>query len=177
MKCCAIVARRDSLKRAGTHLLLLALLGGAAFSQETTFHSQSNVVVIPALVKSAHGEAVYGLTAKDFVVEDDGEEQALHVDEAAEGQPVSMVIAIQRGRRADYEFPRIRGLSAMLDPLVAEGHGSVAIVEFDSTVQSAQEFTARSEKIASTLKELQPGDDGAAILDAVDYSVKMLELA
>ena len=177
MKCCAIVARQDSLDRAGIHLLLLALLGGAAFSQETTFHSQSNVVVIPALVKSAQGEAVYGLTAKDFVVEDDGEEQAVHLDEAAEGQPVSMVIAIQRGRRADYEFPRIRGLSAMLDPLVAEGHGAVAIVEFDSAVQSAQEFTTRSEKIASTLKELQPGDDGAAILDAVDYSVKLLELA
>jgi VWFA-related protein len=132
-------------------------------------------VVIPALVESAQGEIVYGLAAKDFVVEDDGEEQAVHLDEAAEGQPISMVVAIQRGRRANYEFPRMRGLSAMLDPLVAEGRGSVAIVEFDSQVQTAQEFTSSSEKIAWTLKELQPGDGGAAILDAVDYSVKMLE--
>jgi VWFA-related protein len=163
------------LRRAGIHLLLCALLTGGAVCQETTLHSQSNVVVIPALVKSAQGEVVYGLAAKDFVVEDDGEEQAVHLDEAAEGQPVSMVIAIQRGRRANYEFPRIRGLAAMLDPLVAEGHGSVAIVEFDSQVQTAQEFTASSEKIAWTLKELQPGDGGAAIVDAVDYSVKMLE--
>jgi VWFA-related protein len=152
----------------------LALLSGGALSQETTFHSQSNVVVIPALVKSAQGEAVYGLGAKDFVVEDDGVEQAVHLDEVAEGQPVSMVIAIQRGRRADYEFPRMRGLSAMLDPLVEEGHGSVAIVQFDSQVQTMQDFTASSEKIAWTLKELQPGDGGAAILDAVDYSVRML---
>jgi VWFA-related protein len=163
------------LRRAGIHLLLCALLTGGAVCQETTLHSQSNVVVIPALVKSAQGEVVYGLAAKDFVVEDDGEEQAVHLDEAAEGQPVSMVIAIQSGRRANYEFPRIRGLAAMLDPLVAEGHGSVAIVEFDSQVQTAQEFTASSEKIAWTLKELQPGDGGAAIVDAVDYSVKMLE--
>ena len=177
IRCCAktTAARRDSLRRGGIHLLLLALLCGGAVCQETTLHSQSNVVVIPALVKSAQGEAVYGLTAKDFVVEDDGEEQAVHLDEAAEGQPVSMVIAIQRGRRADYEFPRVRGLSAMLEPLVAEGHGSVAIVEFDSAVQTAQDFTASSEKIAWTLKELQPGDGGAAILDAVEYSVKMLE--
>ena len=153
---------------------MLALLSGGALSQETTFHSQSNVVVIPALVKSAQGEAVYGLGAKDFVVEDDGVEQAVHLDEVAEGQPVSMVIAIQRGRRADYEFPRMRGLSAMLDPLVEEGHGSVAIVQFDSQVQTMQDFTASSEKIAWTLKELQPGDGGAAILDAVDYSVRML---
>jgi VWFA-related protein len=166
------------LRRAGLYLLFFcALLTGGAVCQETTLHSQSNVVVIPALVKSAQGEVVYGLAAKDFVVVDDGEEQAVHMDEAAEGQPVSMVIAIQRGRRANYEFPRIRGLAAMLDPLVAEGRGSVAIVEFDSQVQTAQEFTGSSEKIAWTLKELQPGDGGAAILDAVDYSVKMLESA
>jgi VWFA-related protein len=178
MKCCTKTptARQASLRRAGIHLLLflLAPLGGA-LSQETTLHSQSNVVVTPALVKSALGEIVYGLKAKDFVVEDDGVEQVVHLDEAAEGQPVSMVIAIQRGRRADYEFPRMRGLSAMLDPLVAEGHSSVAIVEFDSQVQTAQDFTGSSEKIAWTLQELQPGDGGAAILDAVDYSVKMLE--
>jgi len=82
-------------------LFLLAPLCGGAVCQETTLHSQSNVVVIPALVKSAQGEIVYGLEAKDFVVEDDGVEQVLHLDEAAEGQPVSMVIAIQRGRRAE----------------------------------------------------------------------------
>jgi VWFA-related protein len=177
MKCCAKTrsARRDRLRRVAHSLLLLALLTGGALAQETTLHSQSNVVMIPALVKSAAGEVVYGLGAKDFVVEDDGVEQAVHLDEVAEGQPVSMVIAIQRGRRADYEFPRMRGLSAMLDPLVEEGRGSVAIVEFDSAVQTAQEFTGSSQKIAWTLKELQPGDGGAAILDAVDYSVKMLE--
>jgi VWFA-related protein len=177
MKCCAKtrIARRDSLARAGIHLLLLAMFAGIAISQETTLHTQSNVVLIPALVKSAQGEAVYGLGAKDFIVEDDGEEQTVRLDEVAEGQPVSMVIAIQRGRRANYEFPRMRGLSAMLDPLVAEGRAAVAIVEFDSRVQTAQNFTGSSDKIAWTMKELEPGDGGAAILDAVDYSVKMLE--
>src|ERR1700758_3480614 len=72
IRCCekTTAARRDSLRRGGIHLLLLALLCGSAICQETTLHSQSNVVVIPALVKSAQGEALYGLTAKDFVVED-----------------------------------------------------------------------------------------------------------
>jgi len=57
-------------------------------------------VVIPALVKSAQGEAVYGLEAKDFVVEDDGVEQRCIWMKRRRAQPVSMVIAIQRGRRA-----------------------------------------------------------------------------
>src|SRR5216684_1342888 len=107
MKCWAKTARQASLRRAGIHVLLWALLSGAVLSQETTFHSQSNVVVIPALVKSAKGDAVYGLGAKDFVVEDDGVEQAARLDEAAEGSAVSVVVAIQCGRRANYEFPRI----------------------------------------------------------------------
>src|SRR5271168_1950724 len=177
MKSWARTARQDSLRRRRVHLLLALLAFGTApvLSQETTFHSQSNVVIIPALVKNAQGEIVYGLAANDFVVEDDGVEQTVHLDETAEGQPVSLVIAIQRGRRANYEFPRIRGLSPMLDPLVASGLGNVAIVEFDSQVQLTQDFTSTAERIAQTLKELQPGDGGASILDALDYSVKLLE--
>ena len=134
-------------------------------------------MVIPALVKSAKGEIVYGLGAKDFLVEDDGVEQVVHLDEAAEGSQVSLVVAIQRGRRANYEFPRLRGLSAMLDPMLEAGLGRVAIVEFDSHVELVQDFTGNSERIAETLRELQAGDGGAAIVDAVDYSVKLLEKA
>src|SRR5258706_5020787 len=178
MKCWARSARQDSLRRAVyLHYLVLALVTGSAascLSQETTFHSQSNVVVIPALVKSAKGEIVYGLGAKDFVVEDDGVEQPVRLDEAAEGSVVSVVVAIQRGRRANYEFPRIRGLSAMLDPLIEAGLGRVAIVEFDSQVQLVQDFSSNPDRIAENLKGLQAGDGGAAILDAVDYSVKLL---
>jgi VWFA-related protein len=133
--------------------------------------------VIPALVKNAKGEVVYGLTAQDFVIDDDGVEQRVRLDEAAEGAAVSVVVAIQRGRRAKYEFPRIRGLSSMLDALVAEGRGRVAIVEFDSQVELVQDFSSNTEKTRETLKALQAGDGGAAIVDAVDYSVKLLEKA
>jgi len=178
MKCWARNARRDRVLRSALLLhFLLALLNGSALSQETTFHSQSNVVVIPALVKSAKGEIVYGLGEKDFVVEDDGVEQPVRLDEVSETSQVSLVVAIQRGRRANYEFPRIRGLSAMLDPMVEAGLGQVAIVEFDSQVQLVQDFTSNSERTAENLKGLQAGDEGAAILDAVDYSVKLLEKA
>jgi len=183
MKCWTRSVRRDSLVR----VLLFALLAAAgALAQDTpaqdtpaqdTIHTQSNVVIVPVLVKNAKGEAVYGLGAKDFVIEDDGVEQAVRLDEAAEGSVMSLVIAIQRGRRANYEFPRIRGLSAMVDPIVEAGLGRVAIVEFDSQAELIQDFSGSSDKTTETLKTLQPGDGGAAILDAVDYSVKLLEKA
>src|SRR6202041_614801 len=179
MKCWTKSVRQVSLRR----VLLLALLAAvSAPAQETShdtpaqdiIHSQSNVVTIPALVKNAKGEAVYGLEAKDFVVEDDGVEQSVRLDEAAEGSAMSLVIAIQRGRRANYEFTRIRGLSAMVDPMLEAGLGSAAIVEFDSQAELIQDFSSNSNKTAEALKSLRPGDGGAAILDAVDYSVKLL---
>ena len=175
MKCWAKTARRDSLRHAGTSFLFLALLGSIALPQETTLRSQSNVVLIPALVKDPQGEIVYGLQAKDFIVEDDGVEQPVRLDEAPEGQPISLVVAIQRGRRAYAEFPRMQGLKSMLDPLFSLGTTRVAVVEFDSQVELTRDFTKDASLFADDLKNLQPGDGGAAILDAVNYSVNLLK--
>jgi VWFA-related protein len=175
MKCWAKTARRDSLRRAGTSFLVLALLGGGALAQETTLRSQSNVVLIPALVKDQQGGIVYGLQAKDFIVEDDGVEQPVRLDETPEGQPVSLVVAIQRGRRANYEFPRMQGLKTMLDPLFSLGTARVALVEFDSQIDLTRDFTKDASLFADDLRNLQAGDGGAAILDAVAYSVSLLK--
>lgn len=175
MKCWAKTARRDNLRRAGTSFLFLALLGGIALPQETTLRSQSNVVLIPALVKDQQGGILYGLQAKDFIVEDDGVEQLVRLDEAPEGQPISLVVAIQRGRRAYAEFPRMQGLKSMLDPLFSLGTTRAAVVEFDSQVELTRDFTKDASLFADDLKNLQPGDGGAAILDAVNYSVNLLK--
>src|ERR1700686_5557449 len=136
----ASTARQDSLPRAVPCFLLL-LLGTIAFPQETTLRTQTNLVLIPALVKDQEGGIVYGLQAKDFLVEDDGVEQVTRLDEAPEGQPISLVVAIQRGRRAAYEFPRMQGLKSMLDPLFSLGTARVAVVEFASQVELTRNFT------------------------------------
>jgi VWFA-related protein len=127
------------------------------------------------MVKDQQGSIVYGLTAKDFIVEDDGVEQPARLDETPEGQPISLVVAIQRGRRANYEFPRMQGLNTMLEPLFAQGTARVAVVEFDSAADITRNFTQDASLIAGDLKNLQPGDGGAAILDAVQVSVGMLK--
>src|SRR5579864_8161701 len=166
MKFSRITATRASLRQVA--FLLLALLSGA---QETTLRSRSNLVLIPTLVKDQQGGIVYGLQAKDFIVEDNGVEQAVRLDEAPEGQPVSLVVAIQKGRRASYEFPRMQGLRTMLSPLFELGTSRVAMVEFDSHVELTRNFTQDENLIDADLTNLQPGDDGAAILDAVAYSI------
>lgn len=180
MKCWAKTARRVSLRPAGPTfvvllLFVLLLSCGVALPQETTLRTQSNVVLIPALVKDQEGGIVYGLQAKNFIVEDDGVEQPLRLDEAPEGQPISLVVAIQRGRRAYAEFPRMQGLKSMLDPLFTLGTARVALVEFDSQVELTRNFTKDATLVEDDLRNLQPGDGGATILDAVEYSVNLLK--
>jgi VWFA-related protein len=126
-------------------------------------------------VKDHQGGIVYGLHPGDFVVEDDGVEVSSRLDEAPEGQPVSLVLAIQRGRRASYEFERMQGLRTMLSPLFATGTARVAVVEFDSRVQTIRNFTNDEALFDADLLNLQPGDGGAAILDAVGYSINLLK--
>jgi hypothetical protein len=57
--------------------------------------TQSNAVIVPALVKDRAGKLVFGLQAKDFIVEDDGIEQQVRMDEAEPQEAVSLVVAIR----------------------------------------------------------------------------------
>ncbi|HEY3929293.1 MAG TPA: VWA domain-containing protein [Candidatus Koribacter sp.] len=151
----------------------ILLLAGAT-AQEPTFRSESNVVMVPTLVRDRNRDIVYDLKADDFVIEDDGVPQAVQLDEGALFRPASVVVAVQIGRRADYELPRIRGLKSMLYPLLDQGHAEIAIVAFDSHVHELQNFSGDDVKTSRVLDSLQPGDGGAAIIDAVDYGLRML---
>jgi len=155
--------------------LLLLLVSGAFAQQAPNLRVQSNVVLLPALVKDAEGHVVYGLTQNDFVIEDDGVEQAVYLDESAESEPSSVVVAVQTGRRAWREYSRMRGIGPMLTPVFDQLRSRVALVEFDSQVRLVENFSDDETSIYEDLKNLQPGDNGAAIRDAVDFSVRLLE--
>src|SRR6266436_5920038 len=155
-------------------VMLLLLFGAASGQQEPSFRSQGNLVPVPTLVRDAAGNAVYGLRAQDFIIEDDGVEQAVHLDETADAEPISLVIAVQVGRRAQREFGRMAGLAAMLDPILSGRQNEAALLLFDSKLNLVQDFTTQADVIEMDLKNFEPGDHGAAILDAVAYSAKML---
>lgn len=153
---------------------LITLLFVASAAAQEVFRSQSNLVVVPALVRDSRGHPVYGLQAKDFIIEDDGVVQPSQLDEAAEAEPLSLLIAIQTGRSANREFSRIQGLRSMLQPILDQDGTRTAIVEFDSGIHLAQDFTEDESAVDKTLQHMDAGDGGAAILDAVQYSVNLL---
>lgn len=156
-------------------LLLFSFSPAILLAQdEPTFHSESSTVLVPTLVRDASGHAVYGLQAKDFILEDNGIAQAVHLDDEERPEPLSIIVAIQTGGSARHEFPKIQGLKSMLGPILEEPQTQVAIVEFDSQIQLAQDFTGDADRIGQVLDKIESGDGGAAILDTVKYSVNRL---
>ena len=145
-----------------------------AGSQQENFSSRANLVPVPTLVRDAAGNAVYGLVAEDFTITDDGTAQLVHMDVPMEPDPISLAIVFECGRRASREFDRIRGLAAMLDPVLSGARNQASLLLFDSQLHLVEDFNNHSELIEHQLAELRPGDRGAAILDAVAYAVRML---
>lgn len=155
-------------------LVLLVVACGAIGQEIPTLRSQSNVVLVPALVKDQDGQVIYGLTADDFVIEDDGVPQAVELEDSVESDPVSVILVIQTGRRASREFSRIQGLSALVSPLLDQPHTRMALLEFDSHVQITRDFSEVSGDVDRYLQDLQPGDNGAVILDALNLAINLL---
>jgi VWFA-related protein len=140
-----------------------------------TFRVSTSVVVVPTLVEQKNGDVLYGLKPTDFSVYDNGVEQKIHVDDDLDSQPVSLVVCVERGRDAPMEFDKIAKLGPLLTSFIGDGHGEAALVAFDSQPVWVEPFTADTDSISRSLGKLPGGDGGASILDAVGYSVNLLE--
>lgn len=140
-----------------------------------TFHVSTSVVVVPTLVEQKNGDVIYGLKPSDFAVYDNGVQQKIHVDDDLDSQPVSLVVCVERGRDAPMEFDKIARLGPLLSSFIGDGHGDVALVAFDSQPVWVEPFTSDTDSITRSLQKLPAGDGGASILDAVGYSVNLLE--
>jgi hypothetical protein len=148
------------------------LIVGAAIGPDLVV--RTTAVLVPTLVKDAKGKLIWGLHAEDFVIEDEGVEQTVKLDETAAFDPVSLVVAVQNGGTAFRELDRMQGLGAMLGPVLGRPGTQIALVEFDSHVKLLRGFTDNEDLIRNELKKLKPGDGGSATLDAVIYSLRLL---
>jgi VWFA-related protein len=135
----------------------------------------TNVVLVPTLVEDHSGQVIYGLKPSDFILYDNGVEQKVHVDEEMDGEPVSLVICIQRSRDATLEFDKFARLGPLLQSFTGGNHGETALVVFDSRPLYLEGFQQDTSYIERDLQQLPEGDGGAAILDAVGFSVDLLE--
>jgi len=139
-----------------------------------TITVRSNLVVVPALVRTKSGELVYTLKADDFILTDNGVVQKLHLETDTGSAPLAMVIIAQTGGDAAVHLDQYKHLGAMLDNMLGGVDHQVAVVGFDSTPILLHGFTSNIDYVTHSLDILDPGDNHAAVLDAIVYAVNLL---
>jgi VWFA-related protein len=165
---------RDARSSLIIGLLLIACLTPGV-GQDVTLHGGTTVVLVPTLVTNIAGEPVFGLTAANFAVYDNGAEQKVHLDEDGPAAQTSVVVAVQKGHSTEGTLDKVKRLGSLLYPIVGEGRGEVAIVAFDDKPELKQDFTGNLDQATKALNRIAPGTYGSAVLDAIAYSTQMLE--
>jgi VWFA-related protein len=167
-----------------TLLTVLILSSAVAAAQEPTpngdqsytLRTQSNIVLVPTTIQTKHGDVLYGLKENQFVVEDNGVPQTIHLDEDTDSLGLSLVVVIQCSRSAGWEFPKLNGIGTMVDAIAGDAPREVAIVTYGSAPLLLGKFSKNVDAMAHALAQLEPCDDpDASTLDAVAYATKLLD--
>jgi VWFA-related protein len=159
-------------------LVAHASLGQNAFSRQEaplpTIRSTSTLVAVPTSVRLPSGEFVKDLDADHFQLFDNGIRQKVSMEEIG-NRPIAVVVLMQTGGPGAGQFQNYRNLPKMLDSIIDDSAHEMMLVTFDSRIRQTWHFPARSDGVVYALTHPVGGDDGAAILDAVNYVIDQFQ--
>ena len=150
---------------------------GAPPGQQSTdapIRSTTTLVVVPTVVRTASGELITKLRAGDFRVTDNGALQTATA-ETVQNEPIALVVVMQTGGAAPGQFQNYRTLNTLVTAMIGASDHRVALVTFDSHLQEIWNFPPRVDGLKHAFKNPESGDHGAAILDALNCGIGMLE--
>jgi VWFA-related protein len=143
-------------------------------ANRTTLTVRSTLVEVPVLVKTKGGQVVFELTAEDFRLTDDGVAQAVRIEQDTDAQPLALAIVAETGGAGARHLVDYEQLDAILDTLFVNVEHRVALIGFDSRPHLVMAFTHNASDVSEQLSRLNPGDNGAAILDGIAMAVEQL---
>jgi VWFA-related protein len=163
----------------GVVIATAALL--AAHAQSTcreaavpTIKATSTLVVVPTLVRLPSGEYVKHLEGDQIELFDNGSRQKMTLEEAG-NRPLAVVVLMQASGPEAVQFQNYRRLPELLNSMIGQSAHEIMLVTFDSHPEATWHFPARSDGVDYALTHPTAGDEGAAILDAVDYVIDLLQ--
>src|SRR5581483_11154575 len=157
--------------------VLIAAFAIVIGAQDTTFLTQSRVVLTPVTVTDKSGAPVDGLAIEDFELLDDGVPQRITtMDTFGTGvAPLSLTIAVQTAGISTPALAKIRRIGSMIVPLITGERGAVSVMAFDSELHLVQDFTSDVSAVSNAFYNLKPGGDMTArMLDAAVEAMRRL---
>lgn len=137
----------------------------------------SNLVFLPTRVQRKNGETIYGLKPEQFIIEDNGVPQTVHIEENPEAVGLSLVVVLQCSRFAPSEFDKLKNLGTMIEGIVGGDPHEIAVMSYGEAPYLLGNFSSRPEAVHSALSRLKPcGSVAQAItIDAVYFAIGMLK--
>jgi VWFA-related protein len=145
----------------------------ASFGQVPKTDAQPKVLYIPALVENRAGKVIYDIPFQDFLVVDNGTPRSIVLASDFSLKPIALILVIRTGHNAQDELRTIGGLSGLLNAVVSQPLDRTAIITYDQEPRLIQEFTSDSSD--SSLSELQSGNAGASLYDALHLAVTVMD--
>lgn len=147
----------------------------SANPQHQVITVRSNLVIVPALVKNKNGETIFSLTADDFRLTDDGVQQQIRLEPDNDSQPLALAVVVQTGGLGASHLHDYGHLGTVLDAVIGDVPHVVAVIGFDSAPRLELDFTPDTDTAAKKIATLEESDQGAAILDALNFAIKVLD--
>src|SRR5690348_8354906 len=139
----------------------------------TNIRVQANEVVAPVVVTGKNGQMLLDLTKKDFHVYDDGKEVSIdHFDVG--GEPLSIVLLVEVSQRIKPLLPGIRKSGVIFAQPVMGQTAEGAVLEYDDSVRTLVKFTTDSDPLQHAIEDLQPGNGGSNLYDAMQQAITLL---
>lgn len=100
---------------------------------------RSNLVEVPALVRTKSGEVVFALGANDFALADNGVPQKLTVDAESGSQPLALAIVVETGGAGARHLQAYGKLDAVLERLTDNIHNRFSLEKrLDALIDDAR---------------------------------------
>jgi Ca-activated chloride channel homolog len=123
---------------------------------------------VQARVTDRNGRAIAGLTAKDFTVVEDGQEQPVR-DVQPTSAPFNLILLLDVSGSLEERIDFIRK-AALAFLNTAGPQDRIAIISFRDDVQLVSDFTTDRHLLTERIKDIQAGG-ATALYDAIGYSL------
>src|SRR5580698_1648989 len=130
--------------------------------------------MVRVFVTGGDGNVVFGLSAEDFFLKDNGAPQDIRIEDDTDAQPLALAIVVETGGSGSRHLDDYRALGPILDALIGNVEHNVTVIAFDRTPHIIQPFTSNTDEASAQLANLKEGNGGASILDAVSFAVDQL---
>ena len=143
----------------------------AALRQDDTLKVSVDLVNVPFTVTDRHGRFVSGLTAKDFLVEEDGRRQEIRHFARENELPLTLALLIDTSPSVRPVFDEEKATASAFLESVMRQKDLALVIGFDRSVTLVQDYTENIASLKRAIVELETGG-GTSVFDAVYLACK-----